>query len=65
MEKANPFKHCYKELDIEGTKFSYYSIKDLKDPRVETLPFSIRVLLESAIRNCDEFNVKCKISFIY
>ena len=25
---------------------------------IEKLPFSIRVLLESAIRNCDEFNVK-------
>lgn len=24
----------------------------------ERLPFSIRVLLESAIRNCDEFQVK-------
>ena len=24
---------------------------------VETLPYSIRILLESAIRNCDEFNV--------
>ena len=42
----------------------------MKDPRIgmssklcftfllEKLPFSIRVLLESAIRNCDEFNVK-------
>jgi len=25
---------------------------------LETLPYSIRVLLESAVRNCDEFNVK-------
>ena len=25
--------------------------------RVDKLPYSIRVLLESAIRNCDEFNV--------
>ena len=23
----------------------------------ETLPYSVRVLLESAVRNCDEFNV--------
>lgn len=26
--------------------------------RVERLPYSIRVLLESAVRNCDEFSVK-------
>lgn len=25
---------------------------------IETLPYSIRVLLESAVRNCDEFNVQ-------
>jgi len=24
---------------------------------IEKLPYSIRILLESAIRNCDEFNV--------
>jgi aconitate hydratase len=24
---------------------------------IEKLPYSIRVLLESAVRNCDEFNV--------
>ncbi len=27
---------------------------------IERLPFSIRVLLESAIRSCDEFQVKQK-----
>ena len=25
---------------------------------IETLPYSIRVLLESAVRNCDEYSVK-------
>lgn len=25
---------------------------------IDTLPYSIRVLLESAVRNCDEFSVK-------
>jgi len=25
---------------------------------LERLPYSVRVLLESAVRNCDEFNVK-------
>ena len=30
----------------------------LGDERLAKLPFSIRVLLESAIRNCDEFTVK-------
>jgi aconitate hydratase len=30
----------------------------LGDERLSKLPYSIRVLLESAIRNCDEFKVK-------
>lgn len=27
---------------------------------IEKLPYSIRILLESAVRNCDEFNVTQK-----
>ena len=33
----------------------YYSLNSLNDKRVDHLPFSIRVLLESALRNYDEF----------
>jgi len=39
---------------------TYYNLPGLSDPRLDRLPFSIRVLLESAIRNCDEFEVKSK-----
>ncbi|XP_020276119.1 aconitate hydratase, cytoplasmic isoform X1 [Asparagus officinalis] len=35
----------------------YYSLPALNDPRVDKLPYSIRILLESAIRNCDNFQV--------
>ena len=55
---TNPFNHVKKELKVEGKNFSYYSLPALGDKRVEKLPFSIRVLLESAVRNCDEFEVK-------
>ena len=65
MEKANPFSNLVKELDVEGNTYKYYSIQDLKDERVPKLPFSIRVLLESALRNCDEFNIKCnKVNYV-
>lgn len=60
MEKANPFSNLVQELNIDGQTYKYYSIIGLNDERVQKLPFSIRVLLESALRNCDEFNVKCK-----
>ena len=45
-------------LDIDGHHYEYFSIAALNDPRVNKLPYSIRILLECAIRNCDEFNIK-------
>ncbi|KAG0462219.1 hypothetical protein HPP92_020695 [Vanilla planifolia] len=38
----------------------YYSLLALDDPRIDRLPYSIKILLESAIRNCDEFQVTGK-----
>uniref|UniRef100_A0AAU8MFS2 Aconitate hydratase n=1 Tax=Anoectochilus roxburghii TaxID=569774 RepID=A0AAU8MFS2_9ASPA len=38
----------------------FYSLPALEDPRIDRLPYSIRILLESAIRNCDEFQVSGK-----
>ncbi|CDW88502.1 aconitate hydratase 1 family protein [Stylonychia lemnae] len=58
MEKANPFESVVKELEVDGQTYKYFSLLALNDERVQKLPFSIRVLLESALRNCDEFNVK-------
>lgn len=60
MESTNPFSHVKKEIEVQGQKYHYYSLPDLADERIQTLPFSIRVLLESAVRNCDEFSVKSK-----
>lgn len=55
VEQANPFAHT--KVELQGGK-KLFSLKKLGDARVDTLPYSIRVLLESALRNCDEFNVK-------
>ncbi|KAH7546725.1 hypothetical protein FEM48_Zijuj01G0232000 [Ziziphus jujuba var. spinosa] len=35
----------------------FFSLPALNDPRIERLPYSIKILLESAIRNCDDFEV--------
>ena len=64
MEKANPFKHLESEIQVDGKSYKYFSLPGLRDPRVEKLPFSIRVLLESALRNCDEFNVKGTLHYL-
>ncbi|ROT68503.1 iron regulatory protein 1-like protein [Penaeus vannamei] len=54
----NPYTHLLSEVKIGDKTYKYYDLTALKDTRYERLPFSIRVLLESAIRNCDNFQVK-------
>ncbi|XP_013872919.1 cytoplasmic aconitate hydratase [Austrofundulus limnaeus] len=57
--EKNPFQHIVEPLDPKEANQRFYNLTKLGDPRYERLPFSIRVLLESAVRNCDEFLVKC------
>lgn len=45
-------------MKVGDNIYRYYDLPALGDERLAKLPYSIRVLLESAIRNCDEFNVK-------
>ena len=59
MEGNNPYSDkCLRELSVNGTAYKYFSLEALGDDRLSGLPYSIRILLESAIRNCDEFVVK-------
>ncbi len=59
MSAVNPFKdRCLKSFELGGANYSFYSLPALNDPRLQKLPYSIRVLLESAVRNCDEFAIK-------
>ena len=55
---SDPFK-VKKEIEFSsGNKASYYSLKALEDAGVgpiSKLPYSIRILLESVLRNCDGF----------
>jgi len=55
----NPYGSLLTDLPKPGggTYGKYYSLTKLNDPRVDILPYSIRYLLESAIRNCDNFQV--------
>ena len=60
QSKPNPFLKIAKQLNAGGKTLTYFDLPALNDPRLEYLPYSIRVLLESAVRNCDEFEVKSK-----
>ena len=57
--QPNPFDRSVKtSLEHGGKKHNFYKLPALADSRIERLPYSIRVLLESAVRNCDDFAVK-------
>ena len=56
--KTNPFSKYIKTLTASKGKEEYFNLPALQDSRYTELPFSIRVLLESAVRNCDNFSVK-------
>lgn len=58
--KPNPFQKVASQIKAAGKDLTYYNIQALNDPRLDKLPFSIRILLESAVRNCDEFEVTSK-----
>lgn len=48
-----------KKLNINGKEVSYYSLPELQKQgfNIEKLPFSIRILLENALRSFDDFAV--------
>lgn len=60
MAAENPFKGNLTSLPKPGGgEFGkFYSLPSLNDPRIDRLPYSIRILLESSIRNCENFQVK-------
>ncbi|KAK6132947.1 hypothetical protein DH2020_033331 [Rehmannia glutinosa] len=59
MASEHPFEGILSGLPKPGGgEFGkFYSLPALNDPRIDKLPYSIRILLESAIRNCDNFQV--------
>ncbi|KAG4386584.1 hypothetical protein GLYMA_11G080600v4 [Glycine max] len=61
ISTENPFNSILTTLEKPGGagEFGkYFSLPALNDRRIDRLPYSVRILLESAIRNCDEFQVK-------
>ncbi|MFN3604388.1 MAG: aconitate hydratase AcnA [Leptonema sp. (in: bacteria)] len=52
-----------KEFQIQDKKFTYYSLPELEKitgKKISRLPYSLRILLESALRNLDDYKVKEK-----
>ncbi|XP_074108052.1 cytoplasmic aconitate hydratase [Cotesia typhae] len=57
MAVPNPYDNLLKTVVVNSKERSYYDISSF-GKKYDRLPFSIRVLLESAVRNCDGFQVK-------
>lgn len=55
---SNPYRQFLEPLHPNCKEKKFYNLLKMRDDRYAQLPFSIRVLLEAAIRNCDSFLVK-------
>ena len=52
------YEGAKKDIDVDGAKLKYFDVLSvISQEKFDRLPFSIRVLLESAVRNCDNFQV--------
>lgn len=61
VESNHPFAQCaVSDFTVDDKTYKMFNMSALNDARYEKLPFAIRVLLESAVRNCDNFNIKRK-----
>ncbi|XP_046857260.1 cytoplasmic aconitate hydratase-like isoform X2 [Xenia sp. Carnegie-2017] len=58
MSGGNPYLKNINQVEVDGKELRYFDLTSLQDSRYDKLPFSIRVLLESAVRNCDDFQIK-------
>ena len=59
---ASPYANLLESTQAGDRTIKFYNIAKL-GPAYNKLPFSIRVLLESAVRNCDNFQVSRKFTF--
>ncbi|XP_043536093.1 iron-responsive element-binding protein 2 [Chiloscyllium plagiosum] len=54
----HPFHYLIEPLTTDRPDKKYFNVLKLNDPRYVGLPYSIRVLLEAAVRNCDGLHIK-------
>ncbi|KAH8267274.1 hypothetical protein KR018_000675, partial [Drosophila ironensis] len=56
VKGPNPFTNILKSFTLAKNTYKYFDVASI-DKKYDQLPYSIRVLLESAVRNCDNFHV--------
>lgn len=55
FSKTNQYANLKTSFTSQNETLQFYSLKKLNDARLDTLPYSIRVLLENSLRNNDNF----------
>uniref|UniRef100_A0A915CZM3 Cytoplasmic aconitate hydratase n=1 Tax=Ditylenchus dipsaci TaxID=166011 RepID=A0A915CZM3_9BILA len=54
------YSNILQSIQVNNQTYKFYDLTQLKDARYEKLPVSIRYLLESAVRGCDDFHIRQK-----
>lgn len=54
---SHPFQKLVTDLKVGDKSYKYFDLNKLSDDRLKQLPYSIRILLESAVRNADNHAV--------
>ncbi|XP_076242060.1 cytoplasmic aconitate hydratase [Calliopsis andreniformis] len=57
MAGDNPYNKLLKTIKVGTKEYKYYDVTSFGN-KYDRLPYSIRVLLESAVRNCDNFQTR-------
>jgi len=52
------FSHLVEPLKVGDKDLKFYNVRSLDPAKYDKLPYSIRVLLEAAVRKCDGFQIK-------
>eukprot|EP01135_Chromosphaera_perkinsii_P005395 Nk52_evm3s345 gene=Nk52_evmTU3s345 len=60
MEGSHPFEKFVREVEVQGESFKYFDVKSIDETEYKKLPYCIRILLESLVRNCNHLEVKRK-----
>ena len=63
MTKKHPFATCSRSTSLPAGEVHYFALEQLERENIAAisrLPFSIKILLESALRNCNDFDVMAK-----
>ncbi|XP_046651570.1 cytoplasmic aconitate hydratase-like isoform X2 [Daphnia pulicaria] len=56
-DMANPYNTAKCTLSVNDKAYSYFNLRSVDPEKYDKLPFSIRILLESGVRNCDGFHI--------